>query len=293
MKYLKDLYFANLNAHCHAGGFFRIGAGGVWDCYPHRFQQNKFYFVQEGSFRMTIGGQPYEGKPGRWFFIPAGAVHEYANDVSVPYAHYWMHFDLMPREVDLFWELELPYYIDIPADGVVAQKFKEYTRLKNRTALADKIRVKALLMELVADYIQVALPEDVGVTDQTDNQIIEVLEYIRGNIREDITNTVLADRFHMHPNHFVRFFKRKTDITPAKYIVSLRMEMAKNLLEESKLTISEVMEQIGMDDLSHFSKLFKKHYGASPRRYRQALVDAIMIPVLDEETGITEKRIIP
>lgn len=292
MRYLKDLYFANLNAHCHAGGFFQLGAGGVWDCYPHRFQQNKFYFVMDGRFRITIEDQVIEGVPGRWFFIPAEHFHEYANDTSVAYSHYWMHFDLFPQEGDLFRELNLPYYIDIPTDGVVAKKFNEYTRLKNSNVLADKIRVKALLLELVADYIQVALPEDVGVSYQTDDQIVKILDYIRSNIREDLTNTALADRFHMHPNHFIRLFKSKTDVTPAKYIVSLRMELAKNLLEESKLMISEIMEEIGMDDLSHFSKLFKKHYGVSPRQYRQFLVDAIMIPVLDEETGITEKRII-
>lgn len=293
MKFLNDLHFANLNAHGHAGGFFQIGAGGVWDCYPHRFQQNKFYFVQSGRFEMTLEGQRMDGIPGRWFFIPAGAVHEYSNDLSAAYSHYWMHFDLLPHEVDLFRKLELPYYVDIPINGVVAQKFQEYTRLKNSTALADKIRVKALLLELVADYIQVSLPEDVGVAEQTDKQIIAVLEYIRSNIRENLTNSALADRFHMHPNHFVRFFRTKTDSTPAKYVASMRMEMAKNLLEESKLTISEIMDQIGMDDLSHFSKLFKKYYGVSPRKYRESLVDAVLIPVLNEETGITEKRIVP
>ena len=293
MRFLNDLHFANLNAHCHAGGFFQIGAGGVWDCYPHRFQQNKFYFVQEGSFRMTIENQSYEGVPGRWFFIPAGTAHEYAKDLSSAYAHYWMHFDLLPREVDLFRSLQLPYYVDIPTDGEVAQKFREYTRLRRQTDLPDKIRVKALLLELIADYVQVALPEDVNVSSQMDSQIGAVLEYIHSNIREDLSNTVLSARFHMHPNHFVRFFKQKTGQTPAKYVTSRRMELAKNLLEESKATVAEIMEQVGMSDLSHFSKLFKSCYGCSPRQYRKSLVDAVLIPVLDEETGITEKRIIP
>lgn len=293
MRVFTDLHFANFNAHCHAGGFFQIGAEGVWECYPHRFQQNKFYFVQEGSFRMTIENQSYEGVPGRWFFIPAGAAHEYSKDMSSAYAHYWMHFDLLPREAGLFRSLQLPYYIDIPVDGEVAQKFREYTRLGRQTDLPDKIRVKSLLLELIADYVQVALPEDVSVSSQTDSQIGDVLEYIQSNIRENLSNVVLAGRFHMHPNHFVRFFKAGTGQTPAKYVTTRRMELAKNLLEESKATVSEVMEQIGMSDLSHFSKLFKSFYGCSPRQYRRSLVEAVLIPVLNEETGLTEKRIIP
>lgn len=242
---------------------------------------------------MTIENQTYEGIPGRWFFIPAGAAHEYAKDPSSAYAHYWMHFDLMPREVDLFQSLQLPYYIDIPTDGEVAAKFREYTSLRNRTDLPDKIRVKALLLELIADYVQVSLPEDVRVSSQTDRQIGDVLQFMHSHIREDLSNTALAVRFHMHPNHFVRYFKARTGQTPAKYVTTHRMELAKNLLEESKATISEVMEQIGMSDLSHFSRLFKTYYGCSPRQYRKSLAEAVLIPVLNEETGLTEKRIIP
>ena len=73
----------------------------------------------------------------------------------------------------------------------------------------------------------------------------------------------------MHPNHMIRFFKNKTDQTPAKYVTMQKMEHAKRLLESSELNVTEIMERIGIDDLSHFSKLFKKLYAESPVKYKK------------------------
>ena len=60
---------------------------------------------------MTLEGQKYEGVPGRWFFIPAQAAHDYSKDISAPYSHYWMHFDLYPNtdgtlDVTETWNIE-------------------------------------------------------------------------------------------------------------------------------------------------------------------------------------------
>ena len=52
----------------------------------------------------------------------------------------------------------------------------------------------------------------------------------------------------MHPNHFIRFFKEKTGETPAKYIKARRMETAKRYLEETELSVKEIMLAIGEND---------------------------------------------
>ena len=68
-----------------------------------------------------------------------------------------------------------------------------------------------------------------------------------------------------------RMFKIKRNTTPVKYLNTLRMEKAKNLLELSNLSVSDVSATTGFEDPFYFSRVFKKHYGLSPDSYRKTL----------------------
>ena len=67
----------------------------------------------------------------------------------------------------------------------------------------------------------------------------------------------------------IKFFKSRTGITPSKYVMIQKMEHAKMLLDETDLDLSEIIERIGLEYMSHFSKLFKNFYGVSPQHYRK------------------------
>ena len=64
-------------------------------------------------------------------------------------------------------------------------------------------------------------------------------------------------------------FKEKTGYTPIKYLAIRKIDEAKRLLETTDLPISEVMERVGYEDASYFSKLFKKLVGYSPKSFRE------------------------
>ena len=76
MKQLQDFDFLNLNAIYRQGGYFAPSAATEWRLNsPEAFCQNKFYFVTEGTFSITIEGTEYIAKPGDWFFIPAISLY--------------------------------------------------------------------------------------------------------------------------------------------------------------------------------------------------------------------------
>ena len=60
-------------------------------------------------------------------------------------------------------------------------------------------------------------------------------------------------------------FKKTFGLAPKAYLLQYRMRHAAHLLANRNLTISEIATQVGYDDLFHFSKTFKKHFGTSPR----------------------------
>ncbi len=147
--------------------------------------------------------------------------------------------------------------------------FKQYAKISGSKDLIDRLTIKAILISLIVEYIRLANPEEIMLTSSKDTRIDEILSYIHAHMSEPLSIPELADVFHMHPNHFIRFFKDKTGQTPAKYIKLRKMEIAKRCLEETDLYITEIMDKIGETDSCSFSKQFKSIYMLSPREYRR------------------------
>jgi len=75
----------------------------------------------------------------------------------------------------------------------------------------------------------------------------------------------------MSPYHFARLFKQSTGFTPHQYLINSRIERAKMLLAEKKLSIAEICEYVGFRSPSHFIALFRKFTSMTPKAYRDQL----------------------
>jgi AraC family transcriptional regulator len=72
----------------------------------------------------------------------------------------------------------------------------------------------------------------------------------------------------MSPYHFARMFKQATGQPPHVYITSQRMDQAKNLLGNTDLSLVEVAASVGYQTQAHFTGVFHKHVGTTPRNFR-------------------------
>ena len=217
MEFLQDAYFSNLNAICHLGGYFSIDIGAEWHSSVQVFNQNKFYCVTEGGCCLEIDGQRYEAEPGDWFFIPVGARHSFRNDSSRPFSKYWMHFVIYPNE-SLFRRLNLPCKVHIEAASAAMALFAEFAEVNNSTRLTEKLRVKSILFSLLTEYIQCAHRDSVEVHSCENARLNDLLLYIHEHVQQPLTVEELAGRMSMHPNHFIRYFKKQVGITPGNYV---------------------------------------------------------------------------
>lgn len=77
-----------------------------------------------------------------------------------------------------------------------------------------------------------------------------------------------AEIAHLSLGRFSHLFTKKTGMSPLKYVLSLRIEEAKELLMYSSMSISEVAVSIGIAEPSYFSRIFRKYVGLSPTEYR-------------------------
>ncbi|MGM1045727.1 MAG: response regulator transcription factor [Bacillota bacterium] len=102
------------------------------------------------------------------------------------------------------------------------------------------------------------------------DQAVEVaLQYIRTHYHADLSLDKVASVVYLNPVYFSQLFKQKTGCGFKEYVIQLRLEQAKQLLQNPKLKLAEIAERIGYQDIRHFSQLFRKKYGVTPSEYRQ------------------------
>lgn len=104
-----------------------------------------------------------------------------------------------------------------------------------------------------------------------DEDIIQIQIWLQDNYHREITLGHIAKRFGMSIRTFNRRFKTATGQTPLEYLQEIRVNIARELLKTSNLSISEVADKVGYQDTSHFNNLFKKILSVTPAAYRKTV----------------------
>lgn len=99
----------------------------------------------------------------------------------------------------------------------------------------------------------------------------EMITYIRQNYAREISLQEFGMQFHLSEKYVSRYFKEHFHITLSQYINHLRLEHARQLLQESTVPVTEVALQSGYQNVSYFIRCFKKMYGVSPLKYRKGI----------------------
>lgn len=95
-----------------------------------------------------------------------------------------------------------------------------------------------------------------------------ILEYISAHL-DEVTRSQIAEAFFLSPNYLSKLFHKEMGIPLSEYIQKERIELAKTLLVQKELPISEIAFRTGYPSFAHFSRRFKKFVGVSPNEYRK------------------------
>ena len=111
--------------------------------------------------------------------------------------------------------------------------------------------------------------EQKKATGNVQEQIERAAAYFNENYNTKISIDDYAESLHISTNWFIHNFKQYTGMSPAQYILSLRMVNAQSLLERTTYNIKEISEIVGYENPLYFSRVFKKEIGKSPAQYRK------------------------
>ncbi|MBE9004407.1 helix-turn-helix transcriptional regulator [Fortiea sp. LEGE XX443] len=100
------------------------------------------------------------------------------------------------------------------------------------------------------------------------NKLQLAVDYINSHLDQDIKLTDIAELLGVSHYYFCRLFKQSIGTTPHQYLIQQRIERAKILLKNRKLSIAEVALECGFTDQSHLTKHFKRIVGLTPKAMR-------------------------
>ncbi|MCA0893795.1 GlxA family transcriptional regulator [Microbulbifer agarilyticus] len=101
-----------------------------------------------------------------------------------------------------------------------------------------------------------------------DEEIVQAQTWLKQHCSDDVKLSEVAKHFDMSVRSFNRRFKLATGQTPLQYLQSVRIDMARELLQSSNLSVNEIAEKVGYQDMGHFTALFKKFLSTTPSEYR-------------------------
>lgn len=99
--------------------------------------------------------------------------------------------------------------------------------------------------------------------------VSQTIRYLQENHRQNVTLQAAADAVHLNPAYLSHIFSKETGITFSEYLLSCRINSAKELLARTGNKIREVGEQSGFSDYRNFCKTFKRVTGVTPQNYRK------------------------
>ncbi len=136
--------------------------------------------------------------------------------------------------------------------------------------LADIREAKEGQQERQATAATPPIPSETAATNRTsDNAFLPAIYYVAQNYREKIQNIEVANLCAMSPFVFSRKFKDAFGLSFRDYIVRYRLRAACALLKNPGASVTEVAFAVGFNDVSYFSRMFKRHFGMPPSE-RQA-----------------------
>ena len=243
----------------------------------------EFIYADRGSLHVRAGDNEYTLRQGQLLFHPPGQFHTVAtspgsaaNSIVVSFACTSEKLAVLADRAMSVTQLERQLLSDIMTEARDAftndPGDAAYTKLTRnpRSAFAAEQHILAMLTMLLIRLIRRA---DSGEQSASDIRPASVeyfsiaADYISRNLDAALTLEDISAAAGVSPAHMERICRRATGMSVIQYCRLRRMERAKELLREGRLTITAVSAATGFASVHYFSRTFKTIVGMSPREY--------------------------
>ncbi len=227
-----------------------------------------FEYVISGKGYIKMDGKTYQVKAGDFYYLDARHSHEYGSDPDDPYKKIWIN--VRGRFVNA---LVSAYYFTEP---VIIEHIDLYREFEELGDILKGIDEKGENRQEIYIYVAAKLTEIVAkVADLRRKKkgssalAAAVKRVIDSSPCYSVTLDELSRRFFVSKSYIIHLFSKEFGVTPKKYILQNKMELAKTLLIDNTRTISAISKILGFSSVQHLSGTFKKYTGFTPDEFRK------------------------
>ena len=213
---------------------------------------------------------------GDFIIVPANTTHQaawyeegYAVAIAIdPTVFARTIYEVVdPDKIELLPKFAIPdpfiYQIGVALKSAL-------TKHGTSSRLYAETLINALILHLLEHYSTTRINTFECISGTLPQyKLQQIIDYIHAYLDSDLSLNELATLVQMSPHYFSRLFKETTGFTPHQYVIRCRIERAKDLLKQGKLSIAEVAKEVGFVDQSHLNRYFKRQLGITPKNYSQ------------------------
>ena len=251
----------------------------------HRHTFFELVYVLKGTATHWMGQESTLLRAGDYFIIDPGSEHCYKDtkDFEIINCLFLSQYidralgdcpslsSLLSNQV-----LRFGVPVDIKAaDRILHDEDKSVGKLI-RQMENEYVQQNVGYMELLRCYLTQVLVLAVRASENAERSRVRhratasVVEYLQQNYAQPLSLDAISSRFGYTPQYLSSLFHKDTGTTIQDFLQRLRVEEACKRMD-SNLSLTELAQAVGYNDTKHFSKIFRKHKGVSPREYRAAL----------------------
>lgn len=250
--------------------------------FGHCHSHFEIYVQMSGRRRYFLKNHVYEIETGDVVLIAPGLMHKTSNIDKSDYSRLLIEFDeKYLRDLDAFLGgVDLKSYLSqMYTRGYFIYRNKEQTQqvlstckkiaegYTHPTDLGDmtaRLQVAEFLLHILHESVAAEHTDEIG----SRYKISEILSYISDNYNQDISLKETSERFYLSYYYLSRLFKEVTGFTFVAYVNIVRVNKAKQMIEESDKGIELISEAVGFGSQKQFVRAFKALYGVSPSKYK-------------------------
>ncbi len=253
----------------------------IIDCHWH--DEWEFILLTEGQAVFQIDTESYGVEKGQAIFVGSGQIHTgLAQSENCAFSAIVFHPDLLGSStldavqykfLDPFRQKKFQPPVHItstsPWGRQILEKLLEIIDHYEQKSPTYELVTKGDLYLILAAMIAGSTPNSSAAPgNYKTEKLKQVIHYIQQNYDQKITIRDLAGLVNMSEGYFYRFFRCLTRQTPVEYINYYRVQKAAGLLKDGDQKIAEIALDLGFDNFSYFSALFKKYMKQTPWAYR-------------------------
>ena len=251
----------------------------------HWHDEFEIIYVKSGFLTVSISGENYIGKPGDAFVVSPGNLHFMGSQTgNVDYFTFLFPLKYISFRTDdilddkLLEPLNSGHLMISPEiEDTVKEQCEQLVEIygakkeESQSKITAQIKTKIILLQFILKLWKKGF---IVENDTSGKNTVEkeMVSYIQQNFTGKILLKEFGKQFHLSEKYISRYFKEHFHITISQYVTYLRLEHAKQLLQDTDIPVTEVAMQSGYQNVSYFIRSFKKIYGMSPLKYRNKYI---------------------